>query len=266
MKTLNIQKNGRPCIYIIRNTINNKFYIGSAIGHYRRKGQHFYMLRNNCHFNKHLQSSWNKYKEENFVFEILEFVDNINKLQDKEEYWINFYNSTNPGKGYNSRNNCQTNLHLKWSEESKLKFSQSKKGKRPLHLDYAQIAKTNNKKIIATKENETIYFSSIKEASEMMNVHQSVISKAVNKKIKSSKGYIWNFAEKSVSNNSVNSGKLHSMDNPDPSMLNDNLVGMKEQRLIGEESTNNPNTSAEHPIFYTMPFYTWVVNEHRMMI
>jgi hypothetical protein len=47
------------------------------------------------------------------------------------------------------------------------------------------------------------------------------------------------------SRNSVNSGDTHNMDNPDPSMLNDNNVDMKEQRLIGEESTNNPNTSAE---------------------
>ena len=34
-------------------------------------------------------------------------------------------------------------------------------------------------------------------------------------------------------------------DNPDPSSMNDNNVIEKEQRLIGEESTNNPNTSAE---------------------
>ena len=35
------------------------------------------------------------------------------------------------------------------------------------------------------------------------------------------------------------------MDNPDPSVVNDNLVTTKEQRLTGEESTNNPDTSAE---------------------
>lgn len=57
----------------------------------------------------------------------------------------------------------------------------------------------------------------------------------------------WNFTEKSVSNNSVNSGNIHNMDDPDPSTLNDIKVNVKEQRLIGEESTNNPNTSAEHP-------------------
>ena len=51
---------------------------------------------------------------------------------------------------------------------------------------------------------------------------------------------------KIVNENSVNSGNIRSKDNPDPSSMNDNNVIEKEQRLIGEESTNNPNTSAEH--------------------
>lgn len=33
--------------------------------------------------------------------------------------------------------------------------------------------------------------------------------------------------------------------NPDPSVLNDNLVSTKEQRLDGEKSINNPSTSAQ---------------------
>lgn len=35
--------------------------------------------------------------------------------------------------------------------------------------------------------------------------------------------------------------------NPDPSTLNSKLVGVKEQRLDGEELTNKPSTSAQHP-------------------
>ena len=45
----------------------------------------------------------------------------------------------------------------------------------------------------------------------------------------------------------MNSGNILIKDNPDPSMLNGNIVNMKEQRLTGEESTNKPDTSAEHP-------------------
>ena len=42
----------------------------------------------------------------------------------------------------------------------------------------------------------------------------------------------------------MNSGEAYE-GNPDPSLMNDIKVVKKEQRLIGEESTNNPNTSAE---------------------
>lgn len=222
------------------------------------------MLRNNIHFNKHLQSSWNKYSESNFTFKILEFIENINLLKEREEYWIKHYNTLNPFKGYNTRANCDTNLHLKWSEESKLKFSLSKKGKKIKHLDYKKIAEMNNKQVVAIKDNEIIYFSSLKEAANMMMTDPSNISKAVNKVIKKHKGYIWNFVEQSTSNNLVNSGEL-LRDNPDPSMLNDIKVDMKEQRLIGEESTNNPNTSAKHPGINREPFYL-VLNENWMMI
>ena len=85
MKKLDTQKNGKPCIYSIRNNINGKLYIGSAIGHYRRKAQHFYLLRRGLHWNKHLQSSYNKYGESIFEFIVIEFIENIEDLQKKEE-------------------------------------------------------------------------------------------------------------------------------------------------------------------------------------
>ncbi len=59
----------------------------------------------------------------------------------------------------------------------------------------------------------------------------------------------WDFVEKSTSNNSVNSGEIQ-MDNPDPSVMNDIKVIMKEQRLMGEKSIDNPNTSAEQPFIW----------------
>lgn len=48
-------------IYKIINTINGKIYVGSAKYFAGRKGEHYSMLRNNKHSNKHLQNSYNKY-------------------------------------------------------------------------------------------------------------------------------------------------------------------------------------------------------------
>jgi group I intron endonuclease len=50
--------------------------------------------------NRPFLSSINKYGVDNFVFEIIDFADNLNELNDKEIYWINFYNSVSPN-GYN---------------------------------------------------------------------------------------------------------------------------------------------------------------------
>ena len=62
-------------IYMIRNRINNKVYIGQSIDLVRREGDHFSDLRRGIHTNTHLQSSFNKYGEVNFEFIVLEYCD-----------------------------------------------------------------------------------------------------------------------------------------------------------------------------------------------
>jgi hypothetical protein len=44
--------------------------------------------------------SINKYGEDNFEFETIDSANNLDELNDKEIYWINFYNSVSPN-GYN---------------------------------------------------------------------------------------------------------------------------------------------------------------------
>lgn len=75
-------------IYKILNTQNNKFYIGSSINLYHRLHQHLSKLRSNSHTNSKLQNSWNKYKEENFIIEIMEECDK-DIVREKEINYIN---------------------------------------------------------------------------------------------------------------------------------------------------------------------------------
>ena len=133
-----------PCIYCIQNTINEKRYIGSATRTKERWRGHRSLLRRNIHFSTHLQSAWNKYGEDKFNFFVIEEINSeelladteklLKKLTEREEYWIEYYKTTNNLYGYNSRTDCDTNLGLKWSEESKRKFSEKKKGIVPEHL------------------------------------------------------------------------------------------------------------------------------------
>ena len=93
-------------IYRILNSTNNKVYIGSAKSISKRFWEHKYNLKNNNHANIHLQLSWNKYGEENFIFEILEKINNNTEnikevLLMREQYWIDITNCTNRNFGYN---------------------------------------------------------------------------------------------------------------------------------------------------------------------
>lgn len=102
-------ENSNCGIYKITNLKNNKGYIGQSTDIKTRWKNHKFELKNNIHHNEHLQSSFNKYGEDAFEFRILERTDKEN-LDDAEAYWINYFDTTNPEKGYNLRyggNNSQ---------------------------------------------------------------------------------------------------------------------------------------------------------------
>lgn len=87
-------------IYGIINIKNNKIYIGSSKNIYSRWQQHKNTLKRNKHHSQHLQLSWNKYGEENFIFEIIEKCSEENLLI-KEQYYIDLYSSYDGDYGYN---------------------------------------------------------------------------------------------------------------------------------------------------------------------
>jgi group I intron endonuclease len=77
-------------IYGIRNTINQKLYIGSSKNIDNRVYNHFSNLKNNNHKNKHLQAAYNKYGKDVFKIEILESCTREVLLQ-REQYYIDSY-------------------------------------------------------------------------------------------------------------------------------------------------------------------------------
>lgn len=87
---------------IYKITCKNKVYIGQSINLKSRIRNHKYHLRKNTHVNKYLQRSYNLYKKL-FKFEIIECVltDNLNYLNEREIFWIDFYKSLESQKGFN---------------------------------------------------------------------------------------------------------------------------------------------------------------------
>lgn len=61
-------------IYIIRNTIDNRVYVGSAINLIRRYYTHLCDLKSNKHHNARLQNFVNKYGIEILRFQLLKIV------------------------------------------------------------------------------------------------------------------------------------------------------------------------------------------------
>jgi len=116
-------------IYIIRNTENNKCYIGQSLKVKDRIRRHKYVFRHNKHSNQYLQAAWNKYGEKAFQFSIYccvlgltkkAVLDNLSVLEKeiikKCASFINGYNLTTGGENH------------KVSEKTKQKLSESHMG------------------------------------------------------------------------------------------------------------------------------------------
>ena len=89
-------------IYSIKNTVNNKIYVGSSKNILSRWSKHKYRLNVSTHGNSHLQKAWNKYGKNTFMFSVIEYCE-ISMLENKEKFWILKLDALNRNKGYNIR-------------------------------------------------------------------------------------------------------------------------------------------------------------------
>lgn len=87
-------------VYYLENSITCQKYIGSSLHIQTRFSNHKSLLKMHKHHNLYLQHSWNKYGEINFIFRILELIDETN-LECAERYWIEFYKSYDRKYGFN---------------------------------------------------------------------------------------------------------------------------------------------------------------------
>lgn len=111
-------------IYLLRNKIDRKVYIGQSTNLTKRKRQHKNLMMSRKHFNEHLQNAYDKYGMV-FEFEIIEYADE-DKLDELEMYWMDFFKSTNKKFGYNIlKGGTQFKKH---SEESKDKIRIANQG------------------------------------------------------------------------------------------------------------------------------------------
>ena len=196
----------RSGIYAIVNLKNEKFYIGSAVKLNRRKREHLSLLHNGKHGNRHLQNTYDKWGEEVFIFRVIAYVEDKNLLVDIEDQWIKKYKPS--GVLYNIREEANSNLGIKLSEESKKKISKIHKGKivsdetkKKMSFAKQNMNKETKKKMSLAKQKSVIQldknnnfiakFNSIIEAKTKTGIDNSSISKCCLGKCKSIGGYLW---------------------------------------------------------------------------
>jgi group I intron endonuclease len=156
-------------IYKIVNIINNKIYIGSSNNIINRWKLHRRDLFKNKHDNFHLQFSWNKYGEDNFIFEIVEEVLDKTLLLEREQYYLDFYKSYEKEIGYNILKIAGNSLGFKHTEETKQKLSELNKGKKSIWYGKKHTEETKRK---ISESNMGKHISSEKERLRLSKLHK----------------------------------------------------------------------------------------------
>ena len=169
-------------IYMIRNKINDKIYIGQTIQKFNDRYTSGDIRKTH---NEHLKRSIDKYGIENFYvdkeFDIAYSKEELDKLEDM---YIVLYKTTDKNYGYNSKRGGSNGKH---TEEVKEKLSISHKNKKLPEKQKEKIRKSLlekafKRKVVCVTTGEI--FESITEASKKHNTLDSSISSCCNGKRK----------------------------------------------------------------------------------
>lgn len=204
-------------IYKITNQINNKVYIGqTSLNPKIRWNQHITDSKKEKNDHRALYSAFNKYGVENFSFEVIEETE---KPNEREQYWINFYNSCSD-KGYNLTLGGEGSLKINyeeirriWKENGECEMQKLREltghdighlkqilislGEKPKSCYEIQKSKYGKKVLQFDKNNNFIAeYASVKEAERAMGRFTSThITDVCNGKRKTAYQYIWKWKD-----------------------------------------------------------------------
>lgn len=138
-------------IYKATNKINGKMYIGQTTQDLKTRNRH----RN---YGKTLfDYTFKKYGEDGFIWEIIDVANNINCLNKKESFWIEFYKTTDRNIGYNLQGG---GANAYKTEEVKRKIGNAQIGNKNHMFGKKGINNPTSKKVINLNTGE-IYNSGI---------------------------------------------------------------------------------------------------------
>ena len=112
-----------PGVYRFGFVGTDKTYIGSGVSVAKRKQDHLYRFRKSIHHNQIAQKCWNKYGENAFWFQVIEYC-NKSECISREQYYIDTLSPK-----MNMRLIAHSCIGMKRSDITKVKMSESQKGR-----------------------------------------------------------------------------------------------------------------------------------------
>lgn len=192
-------------IYKITNKLNGQCYIGQSINIARRWKEH---IQASISKNSRLYIAMRKYTIENFTFEIVEECSE-EQLNEKEKYWINYYDSYNNGYNMTQGGESGKKADYKYLVSQYKIYKTTKKTAEACGCNYHTVSNAlqffnikpnyngSNGQKRAIKQIDPVslkvidVFDSIAEAQKKFNVSSNTaISKALKDK-KIAYGYFW---------------------------------------------------------------------------
>lgn len=166
-------------IYCAINKINGKRYIGQTIQDLKERQRKHFSTKCCSYFHKALLKNGKDSFEWKIIDSGLQGID----LDRKEKFWISFFESNNPEKGYNLTEGGQGGSFISNNEIRQIRDNFVEKyGK-----SYDIKRKNQNIRCVETQE----VFKTAAEAGRQMNIHSGHITSVANGKLKTAGGYHW---------------------------------------------------------------------------
>lgn len=203
-------------IYKITCLVNGKIYFGKTVSTISKRFAHHASKSNDLGKTSiRLANAIRKYGKENFVIEEVYSACDVASLDAAEMLFIELFNTTDESIGYNiQKGGGRTNIGRKWSEETRKKQSESKKGKNAgtdhhmfgKKMDRKSVVKmsisrntTNGFHGFSVNEEKSIYVRSgffLKE----IGLNPEYVLRRINEGIRYYKGYLWYRGDESLEN------------------------------------------------------------------
>lgn len=209
-------------IYRATNLVNGKTYIGQTKRTLKeRKYDHIRVANKNGDYNPLISKSIRKYGEDNFNWSIIDEADTLDELNEKEVYWIRYYNSFigfENCNGYNMTLGGDGTLGRILTEEQKRAIGDKQFGElnhmygktgelnhmygrvgelSPMFGMSGELSPTSIPVVRISLDGKLIdrFSNAIDGAKSMGNLNGSGITKACKGQSRHCKGYIWLYEE-----------------------------------------------------------------------